>query len=257
MKKSKSWPLIIAHRGASGTFPENTIKAFQEAISSNADIIEVDLQLTKDNYVVLFHDRTVHRIFDQNLVNKSIRDYTLNELQKKDMGSWFDSSFSFCKIVTIEELFQTIPKKFPLILEIKGKEEEIVLKTSRFLIENKIDLDNGYISVRDLETFDKVESQLGSRYRIGLMQKKRSAKEFIEILQSKKISIAQIRPEYWNNEDFTLLETLPVEIMVSYADTYEEFTKLYKRNISGIFTNFPLKLNTFLLEQENKQSIEQ
>jgi hypothetical protein len=125
------------------------------------------------------------------------------------------------------------------------------------LIENKIDLDNGYISVRDLETFDKVESQLGSRYRIGLMQKKRSAKEFIEILQSKKISIAQIRPEYWNNEDFTLLETLPVEIMVSYADTYEEFTKLYKRNISGIFTNFPLKLNTFLLEQENKQSIEQ
>ena len=52
----------IAHRGASGLAPENTILGFWTAIASGADIIELDIQVTKDQQLVVFHDRSLERI---------------------------------------------------------------------------------------------------------------------------------------------------------------------------------------------------
>ncbi|ALA51360.1 glycerophosphodiester phosphodiesterase family protein [Shouchella clausii] len=53
--------LIYAHRGASGSYPENTLKAFEQAAKAGADGIEFDVQLTKDDVPVVIHDRTVNR----------------------------------------------------------------------------------------------------------------------------------------------------------------------------------------------------
>jgi glycerophosphoryl diester phosphodiesterase len=56
--------LNIAHRGASGTFPENTLSAFRAAIDAGADMCELDVQLTRDGNVVVIHDDTVDRTTD-------------------------------------------------------------------------------------------------------------------------------------------------------------------------------------------------
>ena len=58
--------LNIAHRGASGTFPENTLSAFRAAIDAGADMCELDVQLTRDGAVVVIHDETVDRTTDGN-----------------------------------------------------------------------------------------------------------------------------------------------------------------------------------------------
>ncbi|MBM7837932.1 glycerophosphoryl diester phosphodiesterase [Alkalihalobacillus xiaoxiensis] len=72
-------PLIFAHRGASGSFPENTLKAFQQAVKANADGVTLSVQLSKDFIPVLIHDRTVNRTTDgQGLVSH----YTANELKQ-------------------------------------------------------------------------------------------------------------------------------------------------------------------------------
>lgn len=81
---------IIAHRGASGYAPENTIAAFDLAVKMNADMIELDVQLTKDRQIVVIHDDRVDRTTNG---SGFVKDFTLEELQKLDAGSWYGPLF--------------------------------------------------------------------------------------------------------------------------------------------------------------------
>ncbi|MBW2400134.1 MAG: glycerophosphodiester phosphodiesterase, partial [Deltaproteobacteria bacterium] len=55
-------PLVIAHRGASGTLPENTLPAYELAVSQGADMIEIDLHRTRDGETVVTHDEDLARL---------------------------------------------------------------------------------------------------------------------------------------------------------------------------------------------------
>jgi glycerophosphoryl diester phosphodiesterase len=75
-------PLIIAHRGGANLAPENTILALRTAIDLGIDVIETDLQLTKDNQFVLFHDDDLSRMAGR---AEKIRDLPLDELKQIDI----------------------------------------------------------------------------------------------------------------------------------------------------------------------------
>lgn len=76
---------VIAHRGASAYYPENTRAAFEAAIELGADMVEFDVQLSRDGEVVVFHDEKISRCTNG---RGRISDYTLAELRKLDAGSW-------------------------------------------------------------------------------------------------------------------------------------------------------------------------
>ncbi|WP_052461883.1 glycerophosphodiester phosphodiesterase [Sporosarcina koreensis] len=96
-------PLIFAHRGASGAFPENTMIAFEEARIAGAAGIELDVQLTKDGQAVVIHDETLQRTTDG---TGYVRDFTLTQLKRLDAGSWFAPSYSQERIPALEEVLQ-------------------------------------------------------------------------------------------------------------------------------------------------------
>ncbi|CAM4521688.1 glycerophosphoryl diester phosphodiesterase [Paenibacillus endophyticus] len=81
--------LIIAHRGASGHEPENTMAAFEEAERLGSDFIEFDVQLSKDKELVVIHDDTVDRTTDH---QGAVDDYTLDELENMDAPAGKSSS---------------------------------------------------------------------------------------------------------------------------------------------------------------------
>lgn len=108
---------IIAHRGASNYAPENSFPAFELAYEMKADGIETDVQLTKDNIPVLFHDEGLQRIFG---VKGWITQFTLDELKQLDMGKSFHTEFAGTRIVTLEEFLIWIKDK-PLILHLELK----------------------------------------------------------------------------------------------------------------------------------------
>lgn len=112
---------IIAHRGASKYAPENTIPAFELALQSGADGIETDVQLTKDGIPVLIHDEKLHRTTNG---KGFVHDYTFEELQKLDAGSWFAEEFSGTKLLSLEQLLQWISNK-PLLLHLELKNKKI------------------------------------------------------------------------------------------------------------------------------------
>src|SRR5947209_2004809 len=104
-------PLIIAHRGASGDAPENTLAAFRLAMDSAADMIELDLHQSKDGALVVCHDFKLYRTAR---VRKTIKQLTLKELKRLDVGHWFHPRFSGETIPTLEEVLKLTENRIRL-----------------------------------------------------------------------------------------------------------------------------------------------
>ena len=94
-------PWVIAHRGASGHAPENTLAAYERAVELGAGFIETDLHLTRDARFVAIHDSTLERTTNG---RGNVHDFTLGELRKLDAGMWFDRQFMGQQIPTLEEI---------------------------------------------------------------------------------------------------------------------------------------------------------
>jgi glycerophosphoryl diester phosphodiesterase len=95
--------LVIAHRGASGHAPENTLAAFRRAVALGASFIETDLHLSRDAHFVAIHDDTVNRTTNG---QGKVHDLTLADLRRLDAGSWFGSEFSGERIPTLDEILE-------------------------------------------------------------------------------------------------------------------------------------------------------
>ncbi|MBI3914735.1 MAG: glycerophosphodiester phosphodiesterase [Chloroflexi bacterium] len=109
-------PLIIAHRGASASAPENTLAAFQRAFQLGADGIELDVTLTKDGVPVVIHDDTVDRTSNG---RGKVSAMTLAELERLDFGSWFGEKFRGEKIPTLVEVLRAVPRDKLINIELK------------------------------------------------------------------------------------------------------------------------------------------
>ncbi|MGG4452770.1 glycerophosphodiester phosphodiesterase [Brevibacillus porteri] len=111
-------PLIYAHRGASGLFPENTMESFQAAVRRKANGIELDVQLSSDNKLVVIHDHSLERTTNGSGL---VRQYTLRELRQLRADK--DSSMRVPKahIPTLQEVFQTfVDTPLRIIIEMKN-----------------------------------------------------------------------------------------------------------------------------------------
>ncbi|MBE9221443.1 glycerophosphodiester phosphodiesterase [Cyanobacterium stanieri LEGE 03274] len=112
--------MIIAHRGLSTESPENTLSAFRLAMAKGADGIEGDFHLTKDKQIVCIHDTHTARVANTRLI---IKDSTLAQLKKLDVGCWFNSRFKNERIPTLEEVLAILPPEKKFFLEIKSNSE--------------------------------------------------------------------------------------------------------------------------------------
>jgi glycerophosphoryl diester phosphodiesterase len=109
--------LLIAHRGASGHAPENTLSSFKKAVSLGATFIETDLQLTRDARLVAIHDETVNRTTNG---KGAVHDMTLADLRRLDAGSWFGSEYAGERIPTLAEILE-FAKKHDVVFYLEMK----------------------------------------------------------------------------------------------------------------------------------------
>jgi len=121
-------PRLFAHRGASGTYPENTIEAFEAGLAVGADRLELDVHGSADGQVVVFHDEDLERTTDG---AGPVRGHTLAELRKYDAGYRFeaaDGSYPFrgkgIRIATLDEVLERFPST-PLNIEIKQEKPHL------------------------------------------------------------------------------------------------------------------------------------
>ncbi len=114
--KTRKKPFVIGHRGSSGTAPENTLASFHQAIDAGADMVELDVRLTKDFFLVVLHDRDVRRTTNG---SGKIWNLTLEELRRLDAGSWFSPEFTGERIPTLRQVMELLPQNVLLNMEVK------------------------------------------------------------------------------------------------------------------------------------------
>ncbi len=109
---------IVAHRGASHDAPENTLAAFELAWQQNADAIEGDFYVTKDQQIVCIHDDTTERTAPGQK-NLAVAKSTLKQLQQLDVGSWKHARYADQRIPTLEAVLETVPEGKQIFVEVK------------------------------------------------------------------------------------------------------------------------------------------
>lgn len=107
---------IIAHRGSSMAAPENTLAAVDQAIVDGADAIEIDVRLTADHEVMLYHDRNMARLTGD---QQAFGDLTREELERYDVGSWFGDVYEGESIPGLDDTLALVRGRADLMIEIK------------------------------------------------------------------------------------------------------------------------------------------
>jgi len=131
-------PRIFAHRGASLIAPENTLAALTAAAQAGANWVELDVQLTQDHEVVVFHDKTVDRTTDQ---MGCLSEFTAAALQDFDAGQWFDPQFTGERIPSLVQCLECLlANKLAVNIEIKGRYQ------GNILVEKTWDLVQPYLN---------------------------------------------------------------------------------------------------------------
>jgi glycerophosphoryl diester phosphodiesterase len=238
--KPESLPIVIAHRGASGYEPENTIRAFEQAISQGAQMIELDLHLSKDRRVVVIHDDDLTRTTDR---SGKIAEKTLAEIRRADAGKGE-------RVPTLEETIETARNRSELYLEIKdvGAGEETV-RIVRDLAFTK----DALIASFDLKLMRQLRSEV-SDIRLGLivgvptLNPFSMSRETIPWALSRRLNFDVLSIET------VLCQTMLVDrvkregrkLYVWTANDEKAYQKIVARDVDGIVTNFPDRLVKFL-----------
>lgn len=107
-------PIVVAHRGASATHPENTIAAFDAAVSAGAEAVELDVRLTGDGYPVVMHDPVVDRMTDG---RGAVRSFTLDQIERMRIvhGSAGDQ-----RIPSLAQALEAVSGRVGVVIEVKN-----------------------------------------------------------------------------------------------------------------------------------------
>ncbi len=112
-------PYVIAHRGISAKAPENTLASFRLAAGADGiDMVELDVRLTKDDEVLVLHDRTLQRTTTGNGI---ARKFTYQEISKYDAGSWFNPTFCTERVPTLRQVLNLAGPARWVNIEIKSE----------------------------------------------------------------------------------------------------------------------------------------
>lgn len=114
--------LIIGHRGASYLAPENTLASFNLAWELGVQAVELDVRMTSDKKIIVFHDSDTKRLAG---IKKVIAETSYSELQKLDIGSFKGEKWKGENIPLLTDVLATVPATALVFIEVKGGEEMI------------------------------------------------------------------------------------------------------------------------------------
>jgi glycerophosphoryl diester phosphodiesterase len=229
--------LVIAHRGASGHAPENTLAAFRRALAMGAPAIELDVHQTLDHELVVAHDDDLKRCARDRRRLKSVH---WDDISGLDVGSWFDKKFASERLPRLEDVFDLLPPSIELHIELKrgssvypGIEERVVdLIHKRSAAARTVVSSFDHAALYSVRSLDE-KIRLG--YLLGLTTLKTALREMQDIdAECLNLSVRQ-----------TLARTVKAahdrgrKILVYTVNTPVERDRLAKLGVDGIFSNYP------------------
>lgn len=244
---------IVAHRGSSGNRPENTLPAFAEAVRVGADIIELDVHLSKDGELIVMHDEEVDRTTNGKGL---IREKTLEEIKRLNAGSWFDPKYKATKVPTLREVLDLLwMRNYRGVLTIELKTDnyhypDIEEKTSRLLQSRQWSFEHWYCSfnIDSLDIIHKLEPDTQLDLIMSTSEKKPA-------LAVEREYIEGIHPKYdWVVAHASDLADFPLAIRPWTINSEANIMKCLELGVKGIITNFPEKVQELQLKYRRGRS---
>lgn len=229
---------VFAHRGSSGTRPENTLPAFAEAVRIGVDGIELDVQLTKDQQVIVMHDEEVDRTTDG---KGTILSKTLAEIKTLNAGSWFDERYASTRVPTLKEVVDLlIARNYRGVLDIELKTDKedypgIEEKVSQLMTSQQWSFTYRYSSfnMESLARIHRLEPEIPIDFIMGTSEKKPQ-------LALKQGFIQGLHPDVrWVWQHQNELGALPLAIRPWTVNSEEDINHCMDLGVAGIFTDFP------------------
>lgn len=234
-------PRIIAHRGASGLAPENTLAAIEIAAHHGARSVEIDVMLTADDQCVICHDHNVRRCTNG---EGKVRLKTLAEIKQLDAGSWFSSEFKGQQIPTLEEAMVCISKhKMSVNLEIKpldGWQVPTALKVAEALNKLSPKLPPMLISsfnIEALETLKTIVPDIPLGYLSDTLPHNWNSRLAAIGAASLHMDCDFITPEI-----ITQVQSAGIKILTYTLNDPTKAQKFLDWGVDGIITDFPDRL---------------
>jgi glycerophosphoryl diester phosphodiesterase len=230
-------PLVIAHRGASGERPENTLPAYELAVEQRADMIEIDLHRTRDGATVVVHDEDLAGLGGTG----EIADATLAEVRALDAG---DGE----RVPTLDEVLDRFGERIPFNLELKRGSSATYEGLERVAIDAV--RERGLLARTLFSSFyDPVLERLRAlapEARLALLFSPRNPERPLE--RARAVGAEAINP-WFGLARAELVDAAHAEGIAVYPFTVDdeaELRSLLDLGVDGIFTNFPGRLRAML-----------
>lgn len=234
--------VVIGHRGASAYYPENTMGAFKAAYDMGAEMIEMDILLSKDGIPVVIHDETLNRTTSG---KGKVVDYTYEELANLDAGSWFGEKHSHERIPTLEEVLIFARGKIALNIEIKAEAVTDELKNGieekAYELVKKYDMkDHVLFSSFDYRSVAHLK-ELDVNIAVGLLYDKQQSegmgpKQLVDTYEADAFNCSYRQfSKKWAKE----AAGANIPVFVYTVNSERKMRKMIKRGVNGIFSDKP------------------
>lgn len=238
---------VVAHRGFSGRYPENTSVAFEEALKLHVDMIEFDIHLSRDNALIIVHDSTVDRTSDG---AGNVRDLTLAEIKKLDAGSWMDQRFAGLRFLTLDETLEIIGGRTRMNVHIKAYDHDreiltplVVKRLEQFDIRSECFIASDDVTIKLAKTIQP---------EMSICNLSTAPKEtYIDRSRALGCMILQPGNAMVDESLVTEAHTHGLEVNPFYADDEAEMKRLISCGVDGILTNYPDRLYEVIGNENN------
>ena len=237
---------FIAHRGASYLAPENTVASAKLAWELGADAVEVDVHLSKDNRVIVIHDKDTKRTCGGK-TNLTIAKTPSILLRDLDAGSWKGEEFKGEKLPFLSEIIETVPEGKTLVVEIKAGGDEIIPALSR-IVDNSGKKEQIVFISFGWKTIIATHEEFPENKCYWLSSVKPGLKKKIEEAATEGLTGINLKHSIIDEEIMAQAKDLNLEVLSWTIDDPEEAQRLTDIGVTGITTNRP----KWLKEQMNQ-----
>jgi glycerophosphoryl diester phosphodiesterase len=229
-------PLIVGHRGFAGRFPENTFASVKAACEFGVKWIEIDLQLTADHQLVVFHDFSLNRCSNG---KGKVAEKKLSELQSLDFGAWFDPRFAHEPILTFRKLLSYLNSNDVCVnIELKSEasSQEILVKSVIAELKAQAFQTHRFIVSSFNHNALRLLHQLEPQIQIGVLSERLSKKDWAALKELNAYS-CHLNYHLITAKHIEELKQANYQIWCYTINSPKKFKHLAK--VDAIFTDFP------------------
>ncbi len=235
-------PWVIAHRGYSQNFPENTLAAVQGALTAGVPMIEIDVMFSRDRRLVVIHDASLDRTTNgQGAVN----DFTMAELKQLDAGSWFGSKFADERLPEISEVLDLVNGQTRLNIEIKADAYEphhppdAIERQIVDLVKQKNMQESVLVSSFEIDILVQVAS-MEDPPAIALISKTPASKRIVDICSHLKMFSWHPNQLMVTSRQVKRMHAAGLRVFPYNVDSFEDYKQMIDLKVDGVITNDPV-----------------